>query len=811
MRRLVPRLLACFAAIAAATTLLSGCRSTSTNVTGPSSTRCAVSLSGTGLTVAGGGGTGTVSVSVDRECAWTASSDAGWISITSGASGQGPGTIGFAVATNPAGAPRQGNILVGTQRAIVQQEAAACTFQVSSTSATIGASGGTLDFAVTTPAGCAWSASTPVPWMAIVGPPDRTGSGGVSVTVSANAGAPRSSTIAIAGTGVVISQGGGGAACSYAISLSASAFGAEGGAGTATVTTTPGCEWTASGSEPWLTVAPPGGGSGSGTVAFSVAANTGGARAATLTVAGQGFAVTQSWAQASCRFAVSPGSRAVDSGGGTGTFDVVTTGGCEWMAASNASWLAVTAGAHGSGSGTVTFSAAFNSGAARSGTLSIAGETVTVVQAATTCAFNVDPASVSIPSSGGPASVAVTTGASCAWTAASDVPWIAITSGAAGTGSGPVTFAIDANTGGAREGTLTVAGQRVTVRQGGVDCAYRLSPSSLSIGAAGGTSVIAVSTSSGCTWTAAANDTWISVTAGASGNGSGSVTLSVSANSGAARTGTLTIAGQAFVVSQAAAGTSCTYAIAPSSQSVAAAGDRVSVSVTAPAGCAWVATSDVPWVTMASGASGSGNGTATLLVLANADTTARTGTVSIAGQTFTVQQAGVPCSYAIVPASASVGAAAGTASVDVATTAGCAWTAASDVPWLKITGGSSGSGSGRVTLEHLANTDVQPRTGTLTIAGLKFTVTQAAAACTYAVTPTEINGVAAAGSTASISVATAGGCQWTATSSVNWVRITSGASGSGNGTVTIAIEPNTGAARTGTLTVAGQTVRVNQQ
>ena len=58
---------------------------------------------------------------------------------------------------------------------------------------------------------------------------------------------------------------------------------------------------------------------------------------------------------------------------------------------------------------------------------------------------------------------------------------------------------------------------------------------------------------------------------------------------------------------------------------------------------------------------------------------------------------------------------------------------------------------------------------------------------------------------------TATGCSWTATSNANWIGITSGNAGSGNGMVTYAIDPNLDAiARKGTLSVAGQTVSLAQ-
>jgi hypothetical protein len=87
-------------------------------------------------------------------------------------------------------------------------------------------------------------------------------------------------------------------------------------------------------------------------------------------------------------------------------------------------------------------------------------------------------------------------------------------------------------------------------------------------------------------------------------------------------------------------GGTCTFSISPTSASVAAGGGTGSVSVTATAGCSWTAVSNAAFITITAGASGTGNGTVTYSVAANTATTARTGTLTIAGQTFTVTQAG---------------------------------------------------------------------------------------------------------------------------------------------------------------------------
>jgi hypothetical protein len=66
------------------------------------------------------------------------------------------------------------------------------------------------------------------------------------------------------------------------------------------------------------------------------------------------------------------------------------------------------------------------------------------------------------------------------------------------------------------------------------------------------------------------------------------------------------------------------------------------------------------------------------------------------------------------------------------------------------------------------------------------------------------------GGTAQATVSSGNGCTWAAQSNASWITITSGNSGSGNGVTSFSVAPNTGLARTGTLTVASTTITVTQ-
>jgi len=100
----------------------------------------------------------------------------------------------------------------------------------------------------------------------------------------------------------------------------------------------------------------------------------------------------------------------------------------------------------------------------RTGTMTVAGQTVTFTQAASSCSYSVTPLSVNVGTNGGSSSLSVTAGTQCSWTAVSNVAWITVTS-ATGSGIGQVNYTATSNTGPARSGTMTVAGQTVTFTQ----------------------------------------------------------------------------------------------------------------------------------------------------------------------------------------------------------------------------------------------------------------------------------------------------------------------------------------------------------
>ncbi|HWO00074.1 MAG TPA: C25 family cysteine peptidase, partial [Blastocatellia bacterium] len=172
-------------------------------------------------------------------------------------------------------------------------------------------------------------------------------------------------------------------------------------------------------------------------------------------------------------------------------------------------------------------------------------------------------------------------------------------------------------------------------------------PTSESFASDGGDGTVSVTAPSGCGWQAIPNVPWLTITSGSIGSGNGTVGYHVAINStGFPRMGTITIAGLTFTVNQS--NVACAYSIMPTSNSFPSEGGNGSVSVTTVTGCTWKADSNDSWIILPPNSDGSGNGSVNYTVEANPSTSPRTGTVTIARETFTVDQAGNPSAVTLV-------------------------------------------------------------------------------------------------------------------------------------------------------------------
>ena len=282
--------------------------------------------------------------------------------------------------------------------------------------------------------------------------------------------------------------------------------------------------------------------------------------------------------------------------------------------------------------------------------------------------------------------------------------------------------------------------------------------------------------------------------------------------------------------------TPCSVASASATTSFGADGGSGSISVTAPTGCAWTATSGASFVSITQGASGSGNGTVQFAVAPNTGAV-RTAAVTITGTTITITQAAPASTTPPTIAAPALRSPIGgqvvdslkpTLTVANAATTGNVGTVTyrfeiSEIDSFPVgsrTAAQDGVAQGSnttsftVTEHELAQNQLyfwraRATNGTITSAFSNTETFRTPAICTFTVSPTTISAGAAAG-TATVTVTAGTACAWTAASNDAFITVTSGASGTGNGTVAVAIAANSGAARTGTLTIAGQTVTVSQ-
>jgi hypothetical protein len=624
--------------------------------------------------------------------------------------------------------------------------------------------------------------------------------------------------------------------CTYTVNPNSFVVPISGGDYSLDITTQAGCPWTVtpfqSTRPPSISFTSPTSGTGSGKVDFTIAPNTTPSiREGGIAVRSSDFStrasveIVQDVQCADPMFSPSvvnvPGEGATQLSFGWSPSSI----NCSYITVrSNDSWITLTGM---SPEQRYTFSVAPNTGPARTGTISIIINTrvntyqkigtLTVNQAAgqSNCTYTLTRNyTTPLPKSGGNYSIDVNTQQGCAWTVENNTPWIVITSGSSGTGSGTISFTLQPNTSGTRGATMSVAGQSVNLLQSG-GCVYTPTPASINVPSNGGQGSFTINHSEGCAnfdidYT---HNPWINVV-----NITREGTLitffySVDKNLGEARTGTIKFSdpfsppGGIFTVNQAGQ-TNCTYTLNPTNIDIGHNGGSRSFNVITQEGCAWTASTNQPWITITGGASGTGNGTVTFTAASNFSDQQRTGIITVNNQVFTVSQNRhclVPTGFTIsVPSSGATGS-------HILTTS-CFYVYQSNDPWI-ISGGSQG-GTSPITYTVQPNPGAA-RTGTITVRfsadeSFLITINQAAGQqnCTYSINPTSIQ-AGAAGGDAGFNITAETGCNWTAQSNAAWITV-SNTTGSGAGRINYSIQSNTGAARQGTITAGGQTFTINQ-
>ncbi len=179
-------------------------------------------------------------------------------------------------------------------------------------------------------------------------------------------------------------------------------------------------------------------------------------------------------------------------------------------------------------------------------------------------------------------------------------------------------------------------------------------------------------------------------------------------------------------VSACSSSSNCTYLVQPQSVTVPAGGANGTIIVITQAGCALNPSANVGWIKIL----GSNQGAVSYQVDPNTGSAPRSGVITIGNRTVPVtQEAGVSCAYSITPTSNVMPSQGGTTSFRLAASGTtCPWNVVWSGSWITVTSATSGKGNGLVIFKVDPNTSTSPRTGTVTVAGLTYTLNQSGGA-----------------------------------------------------------------------------------
>jgi uncharacterized protein (TIGR03437 family) len=778
---------------------------------------CNFTLAATGQSFGAVGGTGSVALTADPAgCAWTATSNADWITITSGASGSGNGTINFTVAPGNSGNTRVGTINIAGRSFVVTQ--AGCNFTITPTSKSFPAAGGGDSVTIAaSPSACAWTASADVNWITFPSGASGAGNGALNYTVAANTGATRSGKITIAEQTVTISQLGDPSVCAVTPATIGSTLRGE--------LTSNDCRSPVRGNNYYAD-------------RFSFNATAG------ASVAVEFLSASYSGYNYGYLYLISPNGSVLAEG------SRIPNNGFINLPASGVYTIEVTSSSTSYTTGTYV---------------------VSLTQGTAGCNYSLSATSQSFAASGANGSLNVSAGSACLWTAISDSDWLTVTSGASATGSGAVNYRIAANTSpNPRYGKLIIAGQTVNVTQFGDPNACAITPINTGqfvTGYSGG--------GGGCSSMVNGSDYWgerysFSGAAGASvalqfvsysyhglrlidPNGAvveqGSRVPSSGGFINLPSSGTYLIEvyfptnryyeNRNYTFALTAGTANCNYGVTPGSQTVGAAGGAINLQVTTGSACSWAALSNANWLTVDT-ASASGSKTLVVNVAANPTSNPRSGKLIVGGIEVGVTQLGSPDTCAISPLSLGqvVNGYSGANGCGSIVEGGSYWgdrymfntAAGSGVAiqllnysyhYLRLIGpsGTVVAAGSRIPSDGFFSL---PATGTYLIEvsfptnryyenrNYTLSLTAGTALCGYVIAP-ESASVAPTGGVISVNVTTGGACAWSAVSASDWLTVANTGSVTGSGSVGVTAAPNpTSTARSGAVVIAGQTFAIRQ-
>ena len=321
-------------------------------------------------------------------------------------------------------------------------------------------------------------------------------------------------------------------------------------------------------------------------------------------------------------------------------------------------------------------------------------------------AITIDPASRTFDKAGGANSVL--TAGDGTWTASVNVDWITISPRTSGNAGESCVYIVNSNfSADTRVGKITIGGKTHTVTQTGYPAT--LDKLSENFTKTGGTGEIEVTVDNSISWTATSNDPWITLTVG-SGYGPGTVRYEVApyTTSVVARSGSITIGGNTFVVVQSGP----LVTITPSVYELTCDAKVLLVPIAALNVTTWMPRSNDSWITLVDAGSCLGDGTITLAIARNNGWIPRSGTVTVGDAVVTISQAQSPTfDFAIDPVNATADPKGAYGKVNVIAPSDSPWIAESMTSWITLSSGIEGAGNGTLGYVASANPTTSSRTG----------------------------------------------------------------------------------------------------
>ncbi|MCC6586516.1 MAG: hypothetical protein IT168_07335 [Bryobacterales bacterium] len=230
----------------------------------------------------------------------------------------------------------------------------------------------------------------------------------------------------------------------------------------------------------------------------------------------------------------------------------------------------------------------------------------------------------------------------------------------------------------------------------------------------------------------------------------------------------------------------CSFTVGPASVFLYGGG-KTSVSIVAPSGCAWTASSSAAWLTVPA----SGNGPGSIEVRAEPNTgPARTGSVTIANQVVTITQAGFGCGFRVSPDTAEQTVASGaTIRFAVEGSPNCPWAVDSPLPPWITANRLSGTGPGTIDLALSPSPQPQTRSASLSIAGRSVYLSQDGL-CTTPLITIGRTGFPVFGGDTTLNIQTGTMCSWSLTEEDQHRVVLRSESGTGPARLTVRMDAN---------------------